>query len=184
MPPDWHGFTTTARGGLLRVLKNKCGISEGYNPVTGAPPPDVKEFDAIWDTGATDSVITQAVVDACGLAPIGMAQVHGVGGVATAEVYLVNIYLPNNVAFPYVRVTKGADMPDAQVLIGMNVISMGDFAVTNAGGVTKFSFRLPSQEHIDYVKEHKILTDRERFAHGGSKKGRKKRPKKHGKNKK
>jgi len=33
----------------------------------------------------------------------------------------------------------------------MDIITQGDFAVTNHNGVTKFSFRTPSMEHIDFV---------------------------------
>ena len=110
-------------------------------------------FSAIWDTGATNSVITQAVVDACGLIATGMAEVHHVDGSSQVETYLVNIGLPNNVGYPGVRVTKG-DLPDGDdVLIGMDIITTGDFAVTNVNGTTVLSFRFPSIEHIDFVKE-------------------------------
>lgn len=128
-------------------------------------------FDAIWDTGATNSVITQAVVDACGLVATGMAKVDHVDGSSQAETYLVNIGLPNNVVFFGVRVTKGKFTGGANILIGMNIINKGDFAVTNLKGITKFSFRVPSIGHIDFVKESK----RPLFQHGGSPKP--KRPK-------
>lgn len=59
-----------------------------------------------------------------------------------SETYLVNVYLPNKVAMPEVRVTKG-DLRGADILIGMSIIGEGDFAVTNKGGITKFSFRIP-----------------------------------------
>ncbi len=39
------------------------------------------------------------------------------------------------------------------VLIGMDIISNGDFAVSNYDGKTYFSFRLPSQEHVEYKKK-------------------------------
>lgn len=114
------------------------------------------EFDAIWDTGATNSVISQAVVDACGLAPTGITEVHGVHGTARAETYLVNIALPNKVIFPAVRVTKG-QAGGADILIGMDIIASGDFSVTNCDGTTKFSFRAPSIEHIDYAEQARKL---------------------------
>lgn len=177
--PQSHSFTTTASGGLLRVLKNQCGISQAVDPSGGGQLPPVVQFDAIWDTGATNSVITQAVVDACGLAPISMAQTHGVHGSELAEVYLVNIYLPNRVAFASITVTKG-NLHEAQILIGMDLISQGDFAVTNHGGLTKFSFRVPSMRHIDFVEEHRA---REQTRHGGKKKDRPKRHKTFGVNK-
>ena len=109
-------------------------------------------FDAIWDTGATNSAITQKVIDDCGLVATGMAQVSGVHGVAQAETYLVNIALPDNVVFAGIRVTKGS-LVGGDILIGMDIINQGDFTVTNYGGTTKFSFRVPSQGHIDFVPE-------------------------------
>lgn len=183
--PESFSFTTTAKGGgLLRVLKNQCGISQAFDPADGSAAPPLVQFDAIWDTGATGCVITQKVVDACGLKPIRMAEVHGVHGSKLAEVYLVNIYLPNHVAFARVHVTKGELPPDTDLLIGMEIINRGDFSVTNKDGITKFSFRVPSLKHIDYVQEHNEQVLRDEFKHGGSKKDRRKKPPKtFGKNK-
>lgn len=147
-----RSFTTTSAGGLLNVLTNQCGVSEAFDPRTGGTSPPIKEFAAIWDTGATSSVITQAVVDDCGLAPTGMTNVYSVHGSRQAETYLINIRLPNDVTFVGLRVTKG-DFKDADILIGMDVISRGDFAVTSPGGTTKFSFRTPSQANIDFVAD-------------------------------
>ena len=36
------------------------------------------------------------------------------------------------------------------VLIGMDIISLGDFAISNYESKTQFSFRIPSQEHVEY----------------------------------
>jgi len=114
----------------------------------------MSQFDAIWDTGATGSVITQNVIDACGLIPVGMTQVHGVHGSETSAVYLINIRLPNSVGFAGIQVTQGNLGDSADVLIGMNIINQGDFSVTSKNGQTMFSFRVPSQVHTDYVKEY------------------------------
>ncbi len=108
-----------------------------------------------------------------------MTIAHTVGGSGPAEVYLVNIYLPNRVMFQNVHVTKG-QVVGAEMLIGMDVINQGDFAVTNNGGITKFSFRVPSQSHIDFVEQY----NRQQFQYGGKGKTRPKRHKTFGKNKK
>ncbi len=181
--PQSTSFTTVGVGGLLNVLKNRCGITHAFIPGQGQTPPQPVEFDAIWDTGATNSVITQAVVDACRLMPIGMTQVHAVNSTDISEIYLVNIHLPNNVAFVGMRVTKGK-LPgnESGILIGMDIINSGDFAVTNKNGITKFSFRVPSEADIDFVQEHNRALLK--TSHGGSKNKRNKKPKKHGKNKK
>ena len=64
----------------------------------------------------------------------------------------MNIRLPNGVGFSGIRVTLG-ELGDADMLIGMDIINQGDFAVTNSNGKTKFSFRIPSQADIDFVAE-------------------------------
>ena len=148
----------------MRVLENECQVSQAWVPTGGDPQPAAVPFAAIWDTGATNSVITKAVVDACGLVATGMTKVDHVDGSSRAETYLVNIWLPNKVAFGGVRVTKGTLTGHANILIGMDIISKGDFAVTNFDGITKFSFRFPSVGHIDFVEESK----RPQFQHGGS----------------
>jgi len=170
-PPQFSAFTTTGLGGLLNVLKNQCGISQAFNPATGGAVPPVVQFDAIWDTGATNSCVTQAVIDACGLVPIGIAQVHGVGGATTEEAFLVNIYLPGGVVFSGLRVTRGRFV-GGDILIGMDVMNQGDFAVTNHGGITKFSFRIPSQKHIDFYEQHQAL--QKQFGRRSQKKNKKK----------
>jgi len=117
------------------------------------PVPPWTPFSAIWDTGATGCVITDGVVKACNLHPVGIARVSGVHGDADSEVFLVNIRLPNNVAMASVSVTKGQLPAGTDVLIGMNVITAGDFAITNRNGKTLFSFRTPSLHDVDYVAE-------------------------------
>jgi len=59
----------------------------------------------------------------------------------------------NRVAIPSVRVTKGQLAGGGvDVLIGMDVITIGDFSITNFGAEAIFSFRIPSQGHVDYVQ--------------------------------
>ena len=125
-------------------------MSAAWDPSFEGSSPALVNFEAIWDTGATHSVVTQKVIDACGLVATGIVQVHGVTGAAESETLLVNIALPHGVVITGVRVTKG-DFRGGDVLIGMDIITMGDFAVTNHNGTTVFSFRMPSQEHIDFV---------------------------------
>ena len=98
-------------------------------------------------------MITQKVVDACGLKPSGITQVHGVHGPEYVETFLVNVALPGQVMIPGLRVSLAKQLPEADILIGMDVIVHGDFAVTNADAVTKFSFRVPPVEHIDFVED-------------------------------
>jgi hypothetical protein len=145
----------------------------------------LKKFVAIWDTGATASVVTQAVIDRCGLIATGMTQVHGIHGDTVSDTFLVTIGLPNKVLFQELRVTRG-ELPggaEGDILIGMDIIGRGDFAVTNRDGITVFSFRLPSKAHIDFVREA-ALSDSILGQRAGGKRSTSKRPgKSFGKNK-
>ncbi len=153
MTPKSSSFTLIANG-RLRELVTECYVCAAPDPAVVSPSQQLpyKKFRAIWDTGATNSVITQEVVDACGLKPTGMTTVHGVGGVQRTDTFLVNILLRNNTAAQNIQVALGQDLADSQVLIGMDIITAGDFAITNVGGKTVFSFRIPSIKTIDFVK--------------------------------
>lgn len=123
---------------LSAVLINKVHIYKAFTPTSSQSlkPSDAKEYNALWDTGATGSVITRKVVDECGLKPISRATIHHANGTSETLVYLVSIFLPNNVCFNSLRVSEGKLAGDTEVLIGMDIIGQGDFAVTNHGGKT------------------------------------------------
>lgn len=147
-----HSFTVQYDG-RSNVLKTPVKVSTGFDPRQTAEFPTPKDFIAIWDTGATGSVITKKVIVGCNLKPIGMAQIHTVAGIKKSEIFLINMTLPNKVSVAQARVTEGIIYGDADVLIGMDIIGAGDFAVTNKNRKTTFSFRMPSVESIDFVKQ-------------------------------
>jgi predicted aspartyl protease len=146
--------------GLSNVLITAVHVAEAFDPKqylsgensAGKMPPH-SQFKAIWDTGATGSVITKTVIEQCGLKPIGMTEVHTANGVRNSEVFLINMVLPNKVGFHNIKVTEGSIGGDVQVLIGMDIICRGDFALTHKDQKTTFSFRWPSIECIDFVKQ-------------------------------
>lgn len=143
MNRPFKSFTLTAHGGLLNVLITECRACAGFDNTTPPPQrPALEAFNAIWDTGATNSVITQTVVDKCGLKPTGMTLTHGVHGEEMAETFLVNVMLPNDVGFANIPVTLGK-LKGADMLIGMDIITQGDFSISNVGGVTIFLFGCP-----------------------------------------
>jgi hypothetical protein len=91
------------------------------------------------------------------LQPSGRATTHAVGQgdqyqEFEADTYLVNIYLPNRVVIQTIRVSEGA-IAGTELLLGMDIIAQGDFAITNYEGKTWWTFRIPSNEPIDFVEE-------------------------------
>ena len=151
MATKTHAFTFKYPG-ISRVLETDIFISVAFDPTATKDFPKSTKFKAIWDTGATNSVISQNVIDQCGLVGTGMTKVDGVGGIHNSETYFVNFYLPSNVGVPLLKVTKG-ELKGFDALIGMDIIGLGDFAVTNKDSKTVFSFRYPSIECIDFVEQ-------------------------------
>ena len=135
----------------LRELISNCSVAESLGPDgESQPDPNFLPFKALWDTGATNSVITERVVRDCNLVPTGKTIVRGVSGEHLADTYVASILLSDVVCFTAVTVTKG-DFSGADVLIGMDIIGLGDFAVTNKDGRTSFMFRYPSVGGLDFV---------------------------------
>lgn len=111
-------------------------------------------INGIWDTGATRSVVTKHTAQALGLVSVGQRTVRGVHGVKNVNVYLATIHLEGTDIEITEQVTECDELSsDGSVgaLIGMNIISTGDFAVSNYRGKTKFTFRSPSKAHVDYT---------------------------------
>mgnify|MGYP005867161797 CR=1 FL=1 len=146
-------FTLKASG-ILRVLKTECGACRAFDPLSSEKHPKIENLIGLWDTGATGTVISKRCAKKLGLKPISKTKVYHADGESIVNVYVINLFLPNQVAFSFVKITEGT-LNGADLLIGMDIISRGDFVVTNFGGKTTFSFRVPSTEKIDFVEESK-----------------------------
>ena len=112
-----------------------------------------RSFKAIWDTGATNTAISERVVKQCNLVPIAKATSNTANGQRIVNVYLIDLYLPNNVIIGGVKATEFTAVEGSDLLIGMDVIGMGDLAISNFEGKTCFSFRVPSIACTDYVQQ-------------------------------
>ncbi len=64
MQPKIHCFTLKANS-RLRAIITDCTIHPGFDPKGDEKHPG-RIYKALWDTGATGSVITQKIVDECG----------------------------------------------------------------------------------------------------------------------
>ncbi|KWT83998.1 preprotein translocase subunit SecA [Candidatus Magnetominusculus xianensis] len=157
MPEQHHIHAFTYRyNGLARQLftddVHVTGIIDTAVQPLSISSTNALMYRAIWDTGATNSVITRKVVDDLGLKPTGMAKVANTLTVEKVHTYEVTIFLPNKVYINGLTVTVGK-MADFDILIGMDIISKGDFAVTHREGKTTLSFGTPSCKEIDFAKD-------------------------------
>jgi len=147
MPTKVHALTVKGKvPGLLRVIASDVEI-HGFGTNTSI------KIAGIWDTGATGSVITLKVINHLGIKPSGIVEVHTANGKVIKNTYDISIKLPNNVMINGIVATEADALSGGcDALIGMDIIGLGDFSITNYNGNTCMSFRLPSQKEIDYVK--------------------------------
>lgn len=78
-----------------------------------------------------------------------MCQVAGIHGTEYEYTYYVDLMVPGEMTFKTLEVTEG-ELEDVDVLIGMNVISQGDFCISNGNNETVVAFRSPAGEPIKF----------------------------------
>ena len=150
MPPEpsHHAFSIDLSS-RKREIDTDCEIKNSY---TAAYP--TSEGKALWDTGATCSVIGLQVVQPLGLTPVADEIVIGVHGSQKAWVYVVDILLPNNIVYQNWEVV-GADIGRYNLLVGMDIIGVGDFSICNGRFV---SYCYPSLENpVDFAEKAKKI---------------------------
>lgn len=97
---------------------------------------------AVWDTGASVTVISERMVERLGLIPVGKTKISGYNGrpVVTNE-YRVDLKFSDDVTVNFVNVAE-APLVMMDMLIGMNVINKGDFHLDFRNGKQSFSFEV------------------------------------------
>ena len=109
---------------------------------------------ALWDTGANRTCISEALVARLNLMSDGQTEVT----VADSNTRLSNEYCVQitmgKFTLPFIRVCE-LPMQNSghDVIIGMDFMSKGDLSITNYNGKTVLTFREPSISNIDYVAE-------------------------------
>ncbi|MDR1256798.1 MAG: retropepsin-like domain-containing protein [Spirochaetaceae bacterium] len=99
--------------------------------------------DALWDTGATFSAITPDVAKQLKLVPISRVKVAAVHTANIVNVCLVTVELPNHVVSKDIRVAVCNLNSNVGMILGMDIIMLGDFAISNSNKQSLFSFAIP-----------------------------------------
>ena len=130
---------TTSYPNIVRSIVTEIGIVTG---VSGSSTQVVK-CKALWDTGAVYSVVSADFARKLGLTSFDSGRAYTAQGSYDTSVYLLDIFLPNGMIVKDLRVSDGT-FQDFDFLLGMDVISLGDFTITNKEA-TKFTFRIPAE---------------------------------------
>ena len=104
---------------------------------------------ALWDTGTNKTVISRDIAKELSLESVDRGFLGTASGGTPSDTYKVNIYLPSGIEVNNIEVIDGAIKPH-DILIGMDIITQGDFAISNFNGKTTFIFRKPSIGSFHY----------------------------------
>jgi hypothetical protein len=146
-----HSAFTLHEEGILREIITECQVSIPFDPRSGRPHPPILKIKALWDTGASHCAITQKVIKALNLIPFTKVPVGHATGSSWQDAFKLNILLPNDVGVVNCNATECVSINgNFDIIIGMDLITKGDFAITNQNGKSVVSFRMPSQTIIDF----------------------------------
>ena len=118
------------------------GVPDTLNPIRDA---QTVICHGLIDTGAMVSAISKRVSDFMELAVTGGMELLTANGHAdVVDTHIVNVGLGGDVRFPMMQVPC-IEMDDEDLIIGMDILSQGDLAITNSGGKTVFMFKLDGE---------------------------------------
>lgn len=113
------------------LIKTKIGILTNKG---------MRYVDALWDTGATNTHISQDLIDAFSFKKVAKAITTTHRGTEPTDTYEATLELPTGGIFCDLEVLSGNyDDLDFEIVVGLDVIKHCDF-------------------HMDYLGEHPVLT--------------------------
>ena len=109
---------------------------------------------ALWDTGSSESVISNNLANKLNLCSIGSALLNGTSLSCKTNIYEVVLLLAKKQQI-ILHVTGSSQIGDNNIdlLIGLDVISMCDFVISTDNKNLCMSVRFPSQGSIDFTKD-------------------------------
>ena len=153
---DWHYALDAEYVKVVREIKTPVTL---FSSRVSAEGRQIKTY-AVWDTGATHSALSPKIAQELGLRPIDACIVRGINNNQISDIVIASISLTSGLLLTGKRFTVN-DIPGADVLIGMDIIMMGDFVINNADGKTLFSFAIPPfKNKISYSEKADSINER------------------------
>jgi len=115
---------------------------------------------ALWDTGAMLSAVTPEIAKKLNLISTNRIKVNGIGSYCIADIVRISIRLPNLVELRNARISVLNLVKDIDMLIGMDIIQLGDFSISNGAGKTLFTFAMPPFDDKIDLYEKAIMVNR------------------------
>lgn len=98
----------------------------------------------MWDTGADHTFISKRLVDKLELKPFKQIIITHSGGNMLVPVFQIDLAVIDNentvMTFYSIEAGMSVIRSEVDLLIGMDIISQGDFSISNSSGKTIFTF--------------------------------------------
>ena len=151
----YRGFTVS-----YQEIVNELISPIKFLPILSADESNSKnpvDVDALWDTGAMVTCMKPSLWENLLIRPFDTSnriELTGIGGSVKTLFTIANLFLAPNLLIEFCPVYI-LDFPgNTDILIGMDIIGMGDFVVCNANNKTSFSFAIPPfPDRIDLVEK-------------------------------
>lgn len=111
------------------------------------------KFRAVWDTGATNSIVLTRTIEEYKLIAFNKVELPFLKDRKFGQ-YRTNLYLSDEVCFPNFTMTEYDFSWKEDIVIGMDIIKLGKFLIANDKDRTHFAFLL-SKETIEQIKKGK-----------------------------
>lgn len=146
-------FTLTrSHDRLVSAIYSSAAVQIPFDFGEKPQNPDGSWVKALWDTGATHSAISERLAAQMQLPTEDFVDVYTAVGILQVPVYSLRVVFPNQLVFDEIEAVEftGTETEDCDLIIGMDIITQGDFSITNMDGRTVFSFRVPSLHIVDF----------------------------------
>lgn len=140
---EYFTFRSYSPGKNLKEISTPLSVACGGGCCSIHSHP-VHHCNAIWDTGATSSMISRRIARELQLHSTGEVEISGVHGVNSANTYIVDLIFACGFMIPGLRVSEADDGGGFDVLIGMDVISRGRLTVDGLGEGCHITFAFPA----------------------------------------
>ena len=137
----------------LSYITTNVGVSFPFDVNNISQPPKPYTTAALWDTGSSHCFITKSLATSLALHPTDKALVEHAMGRTFENVYFATLQITEKYYIEIELTECQSINNNFEIIIGMDVINQGNFAITNQEGMTTFSFRLPSETTINFQEK-------------------------------
>lgn len=127
--------------GISDRIVTPCTLDVSDYETSIEKPKSEEKVKALWDTGSTVTVLSEMLVQRLGLIPSDICRVSGWdGNPITTNTYNIDVVL-GETRIEFVNAVRGP-LKNIDMIIGMDVISQGDFHITHPSYTTILEFEM------------------------------------------